>query len=91
LIYLLCSGASACTFISLVVLVDPLGFLDPDAVSELAGSAKLELMLLLHFSRSHELALVPVVRWEITKDLENSVPHTVTCVIDVLPTNVLRP
>lgn len=78
-------------FHSLVVLVDPLGLFDPYAVSELAGSAQLELMLLLHFSRSHELASVPVVRWEITKDLENSVAHTVTCVINVLPTNVLRP
>jgi hypothetical protein len=77
--------------ISLVVLVDPLGFLDPDAVSKLASSAELELMLLLHFSRSHELALVPVIRWEITKDLENGVTHTVTCVINVLPTNMLRP
>ena len=75
---------------SLVVLVDSLGLLDPDAVTELASSAKLELMLFLHFSWSHEAALVPVIRWKVPKDLKNRVANTIARVINVLSANMLR-
>lgn len=76
---------------SLVVLVDSFGLLDPDAITELASSAKLELMLLLHFSWSHEFTSVPVIRWKVPKDLKNRVTYTITGVINVLSANMLWP
>ena len=91
LTYLLVSGCSGvgCTLFSLIVLVDPLGLFNPDAVSKFAGSAKLELMLFLHFSWPHEAALVSVIRFKVAKDLKNSIAHTVACMINVLSANVL--
>lgn len=73
------------------MLIDSLGLLNPDAVTEFAGSAKLELMLFLHFSWSHKFALVPVIWWKVTKNLQDGIPDTVACVINILPADVLRP
>ena len=74
-----------------LILVDPLGFFHPDAVTKFTCSTQRILMLLLHFSRSKESTAFSVLRRQVSKNLENGVPDTVRGMINVLSANVLRP